>query len=169
VRWKVGFAHAGDPKEHRLHVPSADPRCSGPTSSHTFVLKVQKCFYCINPDDSLRSMAARFSSGGAHLPAPHWSLIWSINHGLEDPDGLVRGEEVRLGLLYTARASDTWQMISSRFGVSMTALEALNPELVNSPSWSPVTSMLQIQEGTRICVMPETCHQRRLPQQGAVW
>ena len=133
MRWKVGFAHAGDPKEHRLHVPSAgqseapclhagammgevqgmvlraggicraagygsslhahvlrpdtctcaDPRCSGPTSSHTFVLKVQKCFYCINPDDSLRSMAARFSSGGAHLPAPHWSLIWSINHGLE--------------------------------------------------------------------------------------
>lgn len=94
--------------------------------------------YCINQGDSLRSIAARLSSDSLrhpHLPAPHWSLIWSLNHGLVDPDHLKQGQEIRLGLIYSARASDTWELVSSRFGIGMTALAQLNPELVNLPSW----------------------------------
>ena len=103
-----------------------------------FSARVRHYRYCINQGDSLRSIAARLSSDSLrhpHLPAPHWSLIWSLNHGLEDPDHLKQGQEIRLGLVYSARASDTWELISSRFGIGMAALAQLNPDLVNLPSW----------------------------------
>jgi len=127
LTWKVKMEHVGDPAVHTVEVTSSRASC-GAAAGHSFVFHAHKCRYCVNKGDSFRSLAAayhpmteRVRSPGlsSALPGPHWSLIWSLNADVEDPDRLRVGQEIRLGLMYSARLEDTWMLLSSRFAIGM--------------------------------------------------
>jgi len=158
LQWTPRMQHAGDPVVHRASFASSDVKCS--SSHHTVVFEVHKCRYCVEGGDSLRGLAAALTFS-ASLHPRHWTMIWSLNHDLLDPDHLRIGHNIQIGIMYTASVSDTWSGVTSRFGTSIEALQHLNPDLVNSPSWSAVNSMLDIEEGSNICVMPDTCASQR--------
>jgi hypothetical protein len=167
LKWKVQLEQAGDPKVFEFTVSSSDRNC--PSAKHTFVFHVHKCRYCINEGESLQVIAAHFSSSSSIPMSPHWSLLWSLNHKLEAPDKVEVGQEVLIGLVYSARQSDTWGLLASRFGITLDLLMKLNPDLVNSPQWAHVTSLMAIKEGTHVCVMPDTCAARRKPTEVVLW
>mmetsp|Transcript_38498 Transcript_38498/g.78937 ORF Transcript_38498/g.78937 Transcript_38498/m.78937 type:complete len:256 (-) Transcript_38498:44-811(-) len=119
-----------------------------------FSIRVVKCRYCINERDSLHSLAAQFNV--------HWTQIWSSNPGaLLSPDALQAGQEIILGNNYTTVFGDTWMYLSVRFGATIPAMKALNPDFVQYDAIIP--------GGLSMCVMPETCPERRPAVPGISW
>mmetsp|Transcript_35926 Transcript_35926/g.72481 ORF Transcript_35926/g.72481 Transcript_35926/m.72481 type:complete len:256 (+) Transcript_35926:119-886(+) len=123
------------------------------TDPITFSIEVVKCRYCVNERDSLHSIAADFGT--------HWTQIWSSNPDmLLSPDTLTTGDELALGNIYTTQFGDTWKYLSVRFGVSIDSLRRLNPDM---------TTAAIIPGGLAMCVMPETCPERRPAVPGISW
>jgi len=156
LRWTPQLDQAGSPREFSLLLSSTQPECR--SASHKVIFRVHKCEYCINEKESMHSIAARFST--------HWTQLWSSNHQLETPDQLAKGQKIKLGNLYTTVKGDTWKLIAVRFGTTVACLIELNPDLSGLTS----TAMVAIVEAdTNVCVMPETCPQRRTPFEGVTW
>ncbi|KAJ1480781.1 hypothetical protein T484DRAFT_1955712 [Baffinella frigidus] len=154
-RWKPSMEQAG----YHETVPLS--KCvegsgGGATGAGSITLQVIKCKYCINDKDSAHSVAAQFGR--------HWTQIWSSNHAVISPDTLAVGDLINLGNIYTTVAGDTWQYLAVRFGSSVQLLEDLNPELITAD-----VNKLILAPGTQICVMPETCPERRPTVPGITW
>ena len=109
---------------------------------------VDKCFYCISSSDSLQSLAYRHQTD--------WTQIWSSNRQLLSPDELLVGQRIRLGNLYLSQVGDTWTRLSSRFGMNMTTLQGLNPDLIPD-----LLNLSPLAAGSLVCLMPDTAGARR--------
>ena len=155
-RWKPSMEQAGYHETVPLSQCVEAASGTGATGAGSITLMVIKCKYCINDKDSAHSVAAIFGR--------HWTQIWSSNHGVISPDTLAVGDKIDLGNTYTTVAGDTWQYLAVRFGSSVQLLEDLNPELIAAD-----INKLTLAPGTQICVMPETCPERRPTVPGITW
>lgn len=154
-RWKPSLEQAGYYNTVALS-KCVEATGFGSTGAGTITLNVIKCKYCINDKDSAHSVAAMFGR--------HWTQIWSSNHAVVSPDRLAVGHLINLGNTYTTVAGDTWQYLAVRFGLSVQLLERLNPELVGAD-----LNKLVLAPGTDVCIMPETCPERRPTVAGITW
>mmetsp|Transcript_20829 Transcript_20829/g.49581 ORF Transcript_20829/g.49581 Transcript_20829/m.49581 type:complete len:255 (+) Transcript_20829:211-975(+) len=144
--WKPALADAKFYDGLRMDLAS----CTDPI---VFSIQVVKCRYCVNERDSLHSIAADFNT--------HWTQIWSSNIDiLTSPDTLRTGDEIALGNVYHTQFGDTWKYLSVRFGTSVESLQRLNPEM----RYAAI-----IPGGLSMCVMPETCPERRPAVPGISW
>ena len=114
----------------------------------------------------MHSIAARFDT--------HWTQLWSPNHELETPDQLQKGKRIKLGNFYQTVAGDTWKLMAVRFGTTVKRLMDLNPDLAadNADSYaSPPDNSLVVlvPPDTVVCVMLETCPERRERYPGVTW
>lgn len=159
VHWTPRLEDAGLPDEtggggvFEIAIGSTDPECS--LSKHRVMFKVYKCRYCINEKGSMHSIAQKFST--------HWTQIWSSNHQLENPDQLTKGQEISLGNFYRTAKGDTWKLIAVRFGTTVERLMELNRDLTSEDMAALVP------ENSQVCVMPDTCPERRSPYAGITW
>jgi hypothetical protein len=121
-----------------------------------FIVRVEKCKYCIGDRDSLHTVAADFNT--------HWTQIWSSNPALMSPDYVGVGTKIALGNLFRTRFGDTWKAIAVRLGTTVDMIVRLNPDI----DFTVVTGS-EIPEGTEVCVMPETCPYKRTAFPGITW
>ena len=158
LRWTPELEHAGFPREFPVKIASMTPECE--SNAHTIVFYVWKCEYCINDQESIHSIAARFKT--------HWTQIWSSNPWMESPDMLASAQKITLGNLYRAVTGDTWKLMAVRFGTTMDLLMKLNPDLADKNKDGKPASHV-VTQGTEVCVMPETCPERRTSHPGITW
>lgn len=102
---------------------------------------VPKCTKCTAPDDTLFALAAMYRSS--------WLSLWSVNPELTNTTApnpgtdevwngpadlaypyLETGGRIRLGVPYTVRGTDSVYSIAHRFGMPLTGIMALNPDVV---------------------------------------
>ena len=164
LRWTPQLEHAGLPREFDVKISSTAPECE--SYAHTVTFRVYKCEYCVSDKESMHSIAARFDT--------HWTQLWSPNHELETPDQLQKGKRIKLGNFYQTVAGDTWKLMAVRFGTTVKRLMDLNPDLAadNADSYaSPPDNSLVVlvPPDTNVCVMPETCPERRERYPGVTW
>ena len=170
VKWTPRLEHAAlslaadgrAPKVWRLFISSTETQCR--TLAHELVFNVWKCEYCINEKDSMHSIAARFST--------HWTQIWSSNHQIDSPDQLVTGQRIQLGNIYETVKGDTWNLMAVRFGTTVDRLLTLNPDLAKPPSSSSQADQYLVNivaQNSLVCVVPDTCPERRKSSPGVTW
>ena len=111
---------------------------------------VPKCQKCYGPSEDLSAIASRYGA--------HWLDLWSVNRNLVNTTAVqlasdevfntkndqlyplvAARQNIRLGVAYLLRATDTLEGVGKRFGMSMRNLMQLNPDivvanLVHSPS-----------------------------------
>jgi LysM repeat protein len=159
LHWTPRLQDAGLPDEtggrgvFEVSIGSAAQECR--FKVHRIVFKVYKCKYCVNEKESMHSIAQRFST--------HWTQIWSTNHQLETPDTLSKGQEITLGNFYRTVKGDTWKLIAVRFGTTVERLMELNRDLTSE------TMTALVPANSQVCVMPDTCPERRIPHEGITW
>ena len=114
---------------------------SGYFAKRCFYVIVPKCRKCYGPKDNLASIAKAYGAS--------WLDLWSINTQLSFTTAVklssdevfnAQGDavypkigirqEIRLGLAYKMLPTDTVQSVSTRFGMSLSNLMQLNPDIV---------------------------------------
>ena len=164
LRWTPQLENAGLPREFDVKISSIAPECE--SYAHTVTFRVYKCEYCVSDKESMHSIAARFDT--------HWTQLWSLNHDLETPDQLQKGKRIKLGNFYQTVAGDTWKLMAVRFGTTVKHLMGLNPDLA-ADNGNPYASshdntlVVLVPPNTDVCVMPETCPERRERYPGVTW
>jgi len=166
LRWTPQLEHAGLPPwttggEYTILISSTAIDCR--SFSHSVVFRVHKCEYCVSDRDSMHSIADRFST--------HWTQMWSSNHEIEVPDQLAKGQRIKLGNFYKTVKGDTWKLIAVRFGTTVERLLEINPELASESGGLVAADdmVAMITPDSAVCVMPDTCPQRRTPHPGVTW
>lgn len=166
LKWTPHLEHAGLPPwttggEYTILVSSTAESCR--SFSHSVIFRVRKCEYCISDKESMHSIADLFST--------HWTQIWSSNHQIEVPDQVAKGQRIKLGNFYKTVKGDTWKLLAVRFGTTVERLLQINPELASEDGGLVAADdmVAMVAPDSDVCVMPDTCPERREPHPGVTW
>jgi len=133
----------------------AHGNATGPLSlPYCITFEAQRCSTCLQEGQSLVMLAKAFGT--------HWTQIYSANPAItSNPDALVVGQLVRLGLQYTLQEGDTLISIALKFGVSVNQLYVWNQHLAPLPDLGGPGDKAylsrDLQVDTDLCVLPKTC------------
>lgn len=102
---------------------------------------VEKCQYCVQPGESIGSIATQYNTD--------WLHIYTANPTVVDPDNLVPYTRINTGVLYTVQQGDTAASLSRRFSATVASLQTVNPDIALDKDPLVV--------GQQFCVLPPVC------------
>lgn len=121
---------------------------------------VPKCRRCYTPTDSLHAISASYGTT--------WVDLWSVNPALSNttrvsasdevgfntPGDMVyirveHGRTINTGILYSVGGKDSLTGIAKRFGMTLSSLLALNPDVVSSNQDADMT-------GKKMCILQQS-------------
>ena len=110
-------------------------------TTRCFTVRVRKCKYCLQPDETLADVGRRFQVD--------WLQIYMANPHIPTPDQVPRNlATINTGVFYTVRAGDYLELIGQRFFMTEQQLRLLNPDVPESGLITP---------GMGLCIMPPVC------------
>jgi len=126
---------------------ASDPFC--------VVFQVERCSTCLEDGEGLAKLARRHGT--------HWTQLYTTNPEIDgDPDKVIEGQVVRLGMIYRVKPLDTLMSIALKFGVSINQIFGWNPFLEPMPftggRLEDRTGMTRdLPPGLDLCILPKTC------------
>lgn len=110
-------------------------------STRCFTVRVRKCKYCLQADETLADVGRRFQVD--------WLQIYMANPHIPTPDQVPRDlATINTGVFYTVRAGDYLQLVGQRFFMTESQLRLLNPDVPQNGLITP---------GMDLCIMPPVC------------
>jgi len=140
LSWRPRVVHMGARFELCFRVQEANDLVLVTAEFHTercFVVVVAKCRKCLSPGENLDTIATSLSSD--------WRLLWSANPSILNPSSVSGGRLIKTSLTYSVAQGDSLATIAMRFGTTVRALLAINPDLALEAS---------LGTGTVVCVLP---------------
>mmetsp|Transcript_47436 Transcript_47436/g.148396 ORF Transcript_47436/g.148396 Transcript_47436/m.148396 type:complete len:503 (-) Transcript_47436:58-1566(-) len=123
----------------------------GGSSQVCFELRIPKCLYMVRTGDTLKSIAANFSTS--------WLQLWALNKGISKPEGygleggITAGQLINVGQLVLINPGDTLEKLAAKFGTTMRLILDMNQD---------ITPLQPLVVGQHVCVIPSSCAERAL-------
>jgi len=144
--WKPARGHEG--YAYTVCMIAADAGLVRSTQ-RCWTIDVIRCKYCIQPNESLLSVAADYELD--------WIQLWGSNVDIKNPDHAYDYQLINLGAIYHVRAMDTLDLISERFASTPAHILSMNPDIANEND---------ILDGQEICVCPDVCSEQSFRASG---
>jgi len=110
-----------------------------------YLIKVRKCQYCLQPGQTMRSVAQDFGLDFLEL--------YLANPSLTRPDHLPPYTVLTTGALYDVREGDYLELLEEKFLLSRDALLSANPDIRSEDNYTLAVS-------SQLCVIATTCRVR---------
>eukprot|EP00286_Rhodomonas_abbreviata_P001098 CAMPEP_0181289584 /NCGR_PEP_ID=MMETSP1101-20121128/957_1 /TAXON_ID=46948 /ORGANISM="Rhodomonas abbreviata, Strain Caron Lab Isolate" /LENGTH=709 /DNA_ID=CAMNT_0023393809 /DNA_START=733 /DNA_END=2862 /DNA_ORIENTATION=- len=145
--WKIPHTYGGYVGTHCFYATDScgvDAACSGglDTSEVCVELRVAKCQYAVNREQSIAEVAAIFGTD--------WIQIFNMNDMLSPDYVLFKNQVLRIGKMYQVTAGDTLLRLAARFGTAHESIAFLNYE-VGEEETSNITV------GQQLCLVANSC------------
>eukprot|EP00960_Hanusia_phi_P050634 760334-Hanusia_phi.AAC.5 len=123
----------------------------GGSSRVCFETRIPKCLYMVRSGDTLKSIAANFSTS--------WLQLWALNKQISKPEGygfeggITAGQILNVGQLVLINPGDTLEKLAAKFGTTMRLILDMNKD---------ITPLQPLVVGQYVCVIPSSCAERAL-------
>eukprot|EP00291_Cryptomonas_curvata_P011377 CAMPEP_0172203952 /NCGR_PEP_ID=MMETSP1050-20130122/31614_1 /TAXON_ID=233186 /ORGANISM="Cryptomonas curvata, Strain CCAP979/52" /LENGTH=843 /DNA_ID=CAMNT_0012882313 /DNA_START=725 /DNA_END=3253 /DNA_ORIENTATION=+ len=105
-------------------------------------LQVQRCKRCVSARETLESLALVYNT--------NWLELYAVNSKLhQDPDKLVEGSLINVGILYRIPKAQTLPALAKYLYTSPSAIRRFNPDILSDEEI--------LGEFQDICVLPQIC------------
>jgi hypothetical protein len=138
LQWTPALADAGSSLRLAFRARSS----SGEQLLKYFDIYVEKCCMCVQPGQTLASIASSMSVS--------WLELWVANPHISSPSDLVPGDLLSLGTLFAGLHVQTLQHAADLTGRSLSYIAQWNHDL---NAHTPTTLLLN---GETVCILPAT-------------